>query len=58
MGGDLDTFDYNYFVNSMVEDQIKKNIIDESMTDWLLPNFTTTTPTDKVAAGVTVMSTL
>ena len=38
MGGDFETLDYNYFVNSMVEDHAKTSIIDESEKESLLPN--------------------
>ena len=42
----------------MVKEGIRPNIKDPSVADWLIPSFTTTTPADKVAAGVSVMSAL
>ncbi|OAG00014.1 uncharacterized protein CC84DRAFT_1168911 [Paraphaeosphaeria sporulosa] len=37
---------------------VDKNIKDPSLRDWIMPNFTTTTDTDKLAASVTMMGTL
>jgi hypothetical protein len=42
----------------MVDEQIANNIKDPSVTEWLLPKFTTTTANDRIAASVTIMSTL
>ena len=56
-GGTLETYNYANFIN-MMQEKIKKKIKDASVADWLLPNFTTTTPTDRVTAGVSVMSIL
>ncbi|EGC40386.1 hypothetical protein DICPUDRAFT_18684, partial [Dictyostelium purpureum] len=38
--------------------QIEKNIIDPSLKNWLIPNFTTTTPVDKVVFSVALMATM
>ena len=54
--GTLETYDYATFVNEMCDTQISKNIKDASLVEWLIPSFTTTTPDDRVAAGVSVMS--
>ena len=48
--------DYADFANRMVDEKLAKNIKDTSIADWLIPNFTTTTPTDRVTACVSVMS--
>lgn len=56
--GTLFTVDFGDLANSMVDEQIIKNIKDPDVAQWLLPNFTTTTPSDRVAASVSVMSTL
>jgi hypothetical protein len=42
----------------MVDEQITANIKDPEVTKWLLPNFTATKNEDRVAASVTIMSTL
>ena len=54
--GTLETHDYADFANRMVDEEITKNIKDASIAEWLIPNFTTTTPTDRVTACVSVMS--
>merc|ERR1719171_299660 len=58
MGGSLFGADYASFARRMVDENIVKNIKDPSVARWLLPDFSTTTPTDRVAASVSVMSTL
>lgn len=35
-----------------------KNIKDPSIRDWVIPTFTTTTPTDRIVASISLMSTL
>jgi hypothetical protein len=57
-GGTLFTIDFGTIANRMVDEQIATNIKDPSVTEWLLPKFTTTTATDRIAASVTIMSTL
>lgn len=56
--GSLFTVDFGRMANRMVDEQIIKNIKDPEVAKWLLPDFTTTTPNDRVAASVSVMSTL
>jgi len=58
MPGTLFTADFGSFAKRMVDEQICSNIKDPEVTEWLLPNFTTTTDTDRVVASVTIMSTL
>jgi len=58
MGGTLHTADYAAFANRMVDENITKNIKDPSVARWLIPDFSTTTAADRVAASVAVMSTL
>ncbi|GAM27168.1 hypothetical protein SAMD00019534_103430, partial [Acytostelium subglobosum LB1] len=41
---------------TMISDQIS-NIKDPSIRDWIIPNFTTTTDTDRVVGGITMMAT-
>ncbi|CAF9903874.1 MAG: hypothetical protein GOMPHAMPRED_000591 [Gomphillus americanus] len=38
--------------------EMDKFIVDRELKDWILPNFTTTTPTDTVVAAVTMMGTM
>lgn len=56
--GTLWTVDFGKMANRMVDEQIVKNIKDPEVAQWLLPDFTTTTPNDRVAASVSIMSTL
>jgi len=42
----------------MVDEQISKNVKDPSLIDWFTPEFSTTTDTDRVVAGITLMATL
>eukprot|EP01006_Ploeotia_vitrea_P002257 TRINITY_DN106922_c0_g1_i1.p1 TRINITY_DN106922_c0_g1~~TRINITY_DN106922_c0_g1_i1.p1 ORF type:complete len:389 (+),score=61.53 TRINITY_DN106922_c0_g1_i1:61-1167(+) len=56
--GTLFTTDFGKMAERMVDEQIVKNIKDPSLCSWLLPSFTTTTPTDRVVASVSVMSAL
>lgn len=56
-GGSLRTTDYGALSKAM-SDEIARNLKDPSVTAWLTPDFTTTTETDRVAAAVTVMSTV
>ncbi|KAF1969317.1 hypothetical protein BU23DRAFT_601670 [Bimuria novae-zelandiae CBS 107.79] len=43
---------------SQMADLIHKNIKDAELRDWIMPNFTTTTDTDKVAASIIMMGTM
>ena len=56
--GTLFTADFGSFARRMVDEQIVNNIKDATVVDWLLPGFTTTTVNDRVAAAVSIMSTL
>lgn len=56
--GTLFTYDFGSFAKRMVDEQISKNLKDASVTDWLLPNFTTTRDEDRIVSAVTIMSTL
>jgi len=58
MGGTLFSADFATFANSMVDEQITTNLKSPEVTTWLLPKFSTTTSADRVAASVTIMSTL
>ena len=58
MGGTLFSANFGEFANRMVDEQICPNLKDKDVTDWLLPGFSTTQSSDRVAASVTIMSTL
>ena len=47
-GGTFFTTDFGACAEPFV-DEISKNIRDPSIAEWLLPNFTTTSPTDRIA---------
>ncbi|KAG8820173.1 hypothetical protein FRC17_010234 [Serendipita sp. 399] len=51
------TVDFGWMANEMGR-QLKENILDETLHDWVIPNFTTTTPNDIVICSVLLMSTL
>ncbi|PVF95609.1 hypothetical protein CPB86DRAFT_710916, partial [Serendipita vermifera] len=38
--------------------RLKENILDPSLHEWIIPNYTTTTPNDKVICSVMMMATL
>lgn len=57
MGGSLFSADFGHFALLMA-DKIAKNIKDPEVAKWVIPNFTTTTSNDRIAASVTLMSTL
>jgi len=57
-GGTLFTGGFGEFAKRMVDEQISTNLKDPEVTKWLLPSFTTTINDDRVAAAVTIMSTL
>ncbi|KAK3356328.1 hypothetical protein B0T25DRAFT_578652 [Lasiosphaeria hispida] len=52
--GDPDTVDYASFASQMAG-QIAKNVNDPELVPWIMPDFTTTTDTDRVAASVLLM---
>lgn len=58
MGGTLLSANFAVFANRMVDEQIATNLKSPDVTTWLLPKFSTTTSADRVAASVTIMSTL
>lgn len=58
MPGTLFSADFGNFANRMVDEKIATNLKDPDVTAWLLPKFSTTKPEDRVAASVTIMSTL
>lgn len=53
----LYTANYPEMCKNMTE-QISSNIKDPSIKDWVIPNFSTTTPTDKVVGAVVLMSSM
>lgn len=56
--GTLFTYNFGSFASRMVDEQISKNLKDASVTDWLLPKFSTTCDEDRIVSAVTIMSTL
>lgn len=58
MAGTLFSANFAVFANRMVDEQIATNLKSPDVTTWLLPKFSTTTSADRVAASVTIMSTL
>lgn len=56
--GTLFTADFGSFACRMVDEKIMPNIRDPEVAQWLMPNFSTTTTNDRIAASVTVMATL
>lgn len=56
--GNFLTIDYAEFASRMIAEQVVKNIKNPEVAEWFQPNFSTTTPTDKVAACVSIMATL
>lgn len=55
--GTLCSVDHGFLAERMV-DQIRENIRDPAVADWLMPAFSTTTTNDRVVASVSVMATL
>jgi hypothetical protein len=56
-GGTLHSFDWSFFAIQMTK-LLSRNINDPDLRAWILPSFTTTTPTDTVTASVIMMGTL
>jgi hypothetical protein len=56
--GTLFTADFGNMAEKMVDSQIARNLKDPSVSEWLLPSFSTTTSNDRVVASVSVMATL
>lgn len=55
IGGSLRAAPYDLFVTKMSE-KIDENLVDKTVKDWILPNFTTTTTNDIVACGIVFMA--
>jgi Domain of unknown function (DUF4419) len=53
----LSTTDYSKLCKLMTE-QISSNIRDPSIKDWIIPDFSTTTPTDRVVGAVVLMASM
>ncbi|KAK3348748.1 hypothetical protein B0T25DRAFT_546431 [Lasiosphaeria hispida] len=49
-----DNADYGRFATDMA-DELSKNVNDPELVPWIIPNFSTTTDTDRVAASVLLM---
>lgn len=45
-------------LSRLMEEQIAKNIKDPSVREWVVPNFSTTTPVDRVVGSVLLMATM
>ncbi len=54
--GTLRTAPFDVFVNEMTG-KINENLVDETVKDWILPNFSTTTTNDIVSCGIVFMAT-
>lgn len=57
LDGDLRSNSYDIFVKSMTE-RISENIVDPSLLNIIVPNFSTTTELDKIACSIIMMSTM
>jgi hypothetical protein len=55
--GTLHTFDWSIFAIQMTK-LLSQNINDPDLRAWILPSFSTTTPTDTVTASIMMMGTL
>ena len=53
--GTIETVDFGQFADQMA-DVIGENVKDPKLRDWVLPDFTTTTPEDKTVAAILFMS--
>lgn len=56
INGSLRSAPYDLFVTKMTE-KIDENLVDKTVKDWILPNFTTTTTNDIISCGVVFMAT-
>lgn len=54
--GTLRTAPFDVFVTKMT-DKIDENLVDKTVKDWILPNFSTTTTNDIVSCGIIFMAT-
>ncbi|KAJ6617880.1 hypothetical protein Bhyg_17475 [Pseudolycoriella hygida] len=55
INGSLCDAPYDLFVTSMTK-KIDENLVDKSVKDWILPNFTTSTPNDVITCGTIFMA--
>ncbi|KAJ5635152.1 uncharacterized protein N7484_008465 [Penicillium longicatenatum] len=55
--GSIATVDFGALASRMTE-EIEKNVVDEELRSWVMPNFTTTTESDKVVAAILMMGSL
>ena len=55
IGGTLRCAPYDLFVKRMTE-LIKTNIVDPTIREWVVPDFSTTTETDQIIGGIALMS--
>jgi hypothetical protein len=55
--GTIHTFDWSVFATQMTK-LLSQNINDPDLRAWILPSFSTTTPTDTVTASIIMMGTL
>ncbi|KAJ6644141.1 hypothetical protein Bhyg_09107 [Pseudolycoriella hygida] len=55
IAGSLRTAPYDLFVTLMT-DKIDENLVDKTVKDWILPNFTTTTANDVITCGTIFMA--
>lgn len=51
------TADFGLLANDLA-DNIFKNMIDPDMKDWIVPNFSTTTDTDRIVGSIIMMATM
>ncbi len=56
INGSLRLAPYDLFVTKTT-DKIYDNLVDKSVKDWILPNFSTTDTNDKIACGIVFMAT-
>lgn len=57
INGSIRSAPYDIFVAKMTE-KIHENLVDGTVKDWILPNFTTTTQNDFLSCGVIFMATM
>lgn len=56
INGTLRSAPYDLFVTKMTE-KIDENLVDKTVKDWIIPNFSTTTSNDIVSCGIVFMAT-
>ncbi|KAJ6007409.1 hypothetical protein N7540_011385 [Penicillium herquei] len=57
LAGTIDTVDFGEVAMLMTK-EIEKNVVDEELRTWIMPNFSTTTETDKVVAAILMMGSM